>query len=494
MNLSSFDKTISPRGILLCAAIYGVATTSHAAVTISSGETQNMSCSAGVCAPTASDAVLNVTDMENLLSSGNLEITTTGSGVQADDIDIVAPFSWTDGNSLTLDAYRSITVTQSVADNGSGGVVLAANDGGNGGALSFQSGGSLSFATPASALSINGKTYVLEDSVATLAAAIASNPSGHYALSASYDASQDGVYSNSPILNKLNGTVNGLGNAISNLQIASDTRFALGLFTRVGKKGEIDSLLVTNSDVSIRDGKRNFVSVAGVLSATNHGTIFNAFASGELSYTVSKLHDQIGAGGLIGSNDGKISASGADVTVAANVGRGFAQVGGLVAVNLGSGIVEGSYATGSAASNTVAGGLVAFNDGLVENCYALGDSSVSINSYVGGLAGATDTAIGASYSTGKVSGGSGSSVGGFVGGDDSDGELSGNYWDTTTSGIANPGQGAGNIANDPGISAKTTKQLEKRLPKGFRPENLVREPADKRRLTLSHRQSATMKQ
>src|ERR1700722_10279545 len=47
-------------------------------VLISSAPTSNMSCSAGVCVPTASDAVLNATDLENLLAAGNIKVTTTG--------------------------------------------------------------------------------------------------------------------------------------------------------------------------------------------------------------------------------------------------------------------------------------------------------------------------------------------------------------------------------------------------------------------------------
>jgi hypothetical protein len=50
---------------------------------ISTAATQNMSCASGVCAPTASDAVPNVGDLESLLASGNVEVTTTGSEVEA---------------------------------------------------------------------------------------------------------------------------------------------------------------------------------------------------------------------------------------------------------------------------------------------------------------------------------------------------------------------------------------------------------------------------
>jgi hypothetical protein len=66
----------------------------HADVTISSDQTQNMSCSAGVCMPTATSAVLNVGDLATLLASGNVEVTTTGSGVEANNIGVEAPLTW----------------------------------------------------------------------------------------------------------------------------------------------------------------------------------------------------------------------------------------------------------------------------------------------------------------------------------------------------------------------------------------------------------------
>src|SRR5579863_1302147 len=74
----------------LAAAIVCVATVAHADVTISAAATQNMNCAAGVCTPTAADAVLNVGDLETLLASGNVNVTTTGSGVQAKDMRVLA--------------------------------------------------------------------------------------------------------------------------------------------------------------------------------------------------------------------------------------------------------------------------------------------------------------------------------------------------------------------------------------------------------------------
>jgi hypothetical protein len=62
-------------------------------------------------------------------------------------------------------------------------------------------------------------------------------------------------------------------------------------------------------------------------------------------------------------------------------------------------------------------------------------------------------------------------VGGLVGYDGSPpGSITNSYWDTDTSGITNLGQGAGNIANDPGITGLTTAQFQSGLPAGFDPK------------------------
>jgi hypothetical protein len=82
-------------------------TMAHADVTISSASTHNMSCSSGICAPTAKKAVLNVTDLETMLASGNVTVTTTGPGVQADNLDVNAAVSWAGANALALDAHQS---------------------------------------------------------------------------------------------------------------------------------------------------------------------------------------------------------------------------------------------------------------------------------------------------------------------------------------------------------------------------------------------------
>src|SRR5579872_3865515 len=73
-----------------------------AAVFVSSNPTKHMSCSGGVCTPTAAYAVLNVSDLANMLASSSV---TVQSGSSAMDIDLDAGLSWTSASRLTLDSY-----------------------------------------------------------------------------------------------------------------------------------------------------------------------------------------------------------------------------------------------------------------------------------------------------------------------------------------------------------------------------------------------------
>src|SRR5579862_2553999 len=119
----------------------------NATVTISSNQTQNMTCSGGVCRPTATKAVLNVGDLTTMLASGNVTVTTTGSGgVQSEDISLDSAVSWSSGATLKLDAYRSLTIDKPISVLGSGDLALATNDGGSDGALVLESKGRVSFA------------------------------------------------------------------------------------------------------------------------------------------------------------------------------------------------------------------------------------------------------------------------------------------------------------------------------------------------------------
>jgi hypothetical protein len=452
-----------------------LAPAAHGAVTISSAATSNMSCTSGVCSPAAATAVLNVGDLTTMLASGNVTVNTgTGSlAAQVEDIVVAAGFNWTSANALTLDAYRSVTVTAPVADNGSGAVSLVTNDGGSGGYLLFVSGGSLSFLGTANSLSINGAAYTLESTIADLAAAIRHKASGYYALSASYDAGRDRTYKAPPIKTKFKGTFTGLGNTISNLKITCKNT-ETGLFAYVDTNGSINSLSVAGASIKALDSAERSGSVAGVIAAANFGSVFNSFATGSIHATFSQY--PVLVGGLVGSNLGSIFDSAASTTAVAvgkKGGQAIAAAGGLAGRS--DGTIGSSFATGNAsitgraAATYYVGGLVGLDNGPVENGYAEGAVAGENTSAAGGLAGGTDSPISGSYSTGSVTAGNGSDIGGLVGFDSSHGGLSNNYWDTSTSGVTNLSQGAGTPANDPGITGETTAQLQAALPAGFDP-------------------------
>jgi len=159
-------------------------------------------------------------------------------------------------------------------------------------------------------------------------------------------------------------------------------------------------------------------------------------------------------------------------------------LGGLVGVNDGLcvsedcfGIVEESYSTGviSGSDEAMAGGLVGQNlGGKIQSSFANGKVSGGSSAFVGGLVGSnenntseqTDPIIMSSYSTGSVSGGLGATIGGLIGQDLADPGITNAYWDLDTSGVTDLSQGAGNIANDPGITGLTDAQLKSGLPAG----------------------------
>src|SRR5580704_184426 len=262
------------------ALLLGAITAAHADVVISTDPTSNISCSGGVCTPTAADAVLNVSDLESYLASGSLEVTTTGSGVQANNIDVTAPFSWSATNTLTLDAYDSITVTGAVTDSGAGGVALDTNDGGSGGALSFVSGGALTITNLKDALTINGTKYKLEKDIKGLAYDIVKHaPDRAFAMANDYDAKKDGIYRSSPVPLMFEGAFNGLGHVIANLEIADSADSQFGFFYEVQAPGTISSVGLEN--VAVRATNAN--AVGGLVGALFGGTVSNSWTSGTIN-------------------------------------------------------------------------------------------------------------------------------------------------------------------------------------------------------------------
>ncbi len=459
-----FGKTI-----VLGAALVFASTAADAAVTISSDPTSNMSCSNGVCAPTATDAVLNTNDLQTTLASGSLSVLTTNGSVQANDIAVTATFSWTTANTITLDAFHSIMVTATVKDDGAGGLSLVTNDGGSGGTLSFLGPGSIRFKNIRDVLSINGTRYKLAKSIKSLAHAIVADPNGAFALAVDYDAKPDGVYRSIPIPVNFGGQFNGLGHSISRLEIGDTADSYVGFFWALNNTGTVSSFGLKNVIVEAA----NSYYTGGLVGRMDGGTINNSWTSGTVNGGYGSA-----TGGLVGyENSGSFinSWSSAQVINLNEIG-----VGGLVGEAYG-GTISDSFATGSVSNYLCVGGLVgSASFATIANSYATGPDSGTYNAYdtVGGLVGcAENVSIGSTYSTGLVTGATGALVGGFIG---SNSNSNGNstatscYWDTTTSGTSLGVGGGDPISGE--ITGETTAQLQSGLPAGFNPSIWAENP------------------
>lgn len=448
----------------------GAATAAQADVTISSDVTQNMTCSGGVCAPTASNAVLNVGDLETLLAGGNVTVTTTTSGVQANNIDVTAEFDWSAASGLTLDAYQSITFTAPVTDSGTGSVSLVTNDGGSGGFLSFFGGNSLTIANLKDVLSINGVRYRLESSIKSLAYDIGRHPNGAFALANDYNAKRNGIFRSQPIPITFVGSLNGLGHSISNLEIIDSSDYSVGLVYELATPGSISSIGLKNVVVDSSAGYG--ANTGGIVGIQYGGTIFNSWSSGTINGGGGSA-----TGGLVGNfyASGVITNSWSSAKV---VNTNEIGVGGLVGEMSGGGAISGSFAVGHVDEYECVGGLVGDlgeGAGPITNSYARGnvDSADAMYAQTGGFIGcASGGSISSSYSTGSVAKAVAEYVGGFIG-NNAVAQMSNCYWDKSTS-KTDVGVGSGGAR---GLKGLSTKKLRSGLPQGFDPSVWAEDPS-----------------
>jgi hypothetical protein len=472
MSIAILRSAFLPRRALLLAFAMSFAaiSASHAAVEISKKPTQNMTCSAGVCTPTANNAVLNVDDLAGMLASADTTIKSTS---QNPDIEIDAELSWTSTHRLTLDSYRAIAFSQPVEVTGSGALTITTNDGGKNGDFSFAKKGHVEFWDTHSGLTINGKSYRLVEDIRALSRELRhTDGSGMFLALSKSGKPGKRSYSVSPIDKEFEGTFEGLGNTVSHLTIDSSAH-SVALFDAIGLSGMVRDLRLVQINLSANGFGDQFV---GALAGGSSGAVLNCQASGQLSASGSETI----YGGLVGVNAGSIIRSGASVVM--NVTGDNTTLGGLVGKNLfsadvGTGTIEESYASGAltGGDGSTVGGLVGENSGgRVYNSYATGAIKGGGDAVVGGLIGSYSNPetgpqprLDIAYSTGTVSGGSGATLGGSIGEDLSGHGVKSTYWDLDTSGISDPSRGAGNVANDPGITGLTTEQFKSGLPAGF---------------------------
>jgi hypothetical protein len=491
---------LNPFASLAIAVTLASGTPARADLSISKDATHNVSCSGGVCTPTAKNAVLNVGDLTNMLLAHDLTVQTGSGDGTAASISIVDGFSWADNNRLTLSAKKSITVKAAVTVAGDGALTINYNQGNVGGDLLFDGKGKIDFWNLKSSLKINGNAYTLSGDVPTLIKDIKSDLSGFHALANDTDAANEGTIDYTAVSGTLTGVFEGLGHTISNVTLGqSDCEHGqrLGFFADVGSGAAVRDVAFANAKgtsctgghaslvVAANHGTIQDVSVSGSLQSTGEGGVFmiGGVAAANFGGIVTRSQSSVtvdshnpgssAAGSLVGWSDGSISlshatgnVSGVNATLAGGL-AGFAQS------------VDQSFATGSVTTgkggrhSAAAGGLI--GSGAATNSYATGAVQGEAGSRVGGLLGfGSDTTF--SYATGAVGGANDSVRGGFVGADAEAGDLSHNYWDLDTSGIHDRHQGAGNIPDDPGIKGLSDTQLKSGLPNGFEPKVWGQDP------------------
>ena len=182
---------------------------------------------------------------------------------------------------------------------------------------------------------------------------------------------------------EFNAVFDGNDHTISNLYISrSDTDY-IGLVGLTGSDSVIRRTRLASVTVT---GGSNVGGLVGI----NNGTITASYATGTVSGTDSYV------GGIAGYNNGTITDSYTTTTVSS---ASWA-TGGLVGLNTGA--VTASHTTGSVTNtSTGAGGLVGFSSGTITASYATGD--VTSIGHSGGLVGNSAGIITASYATGGAS-------------------------------------------------------------------------------------------
>ncbi len=302
-------------------------------------------------------------------------------------------------------------------------------------------------------LNVVGSVAVGDSQYASIGGLIGSNEAGAMVVDAGVSGS---------VIDGAEGSAVGglIGPNAGTVQSAYATASVNGVSSFVGGLVAYNAGTIENSYASGAAAGTGFSYVGGLVGL-NQTTIENSYASG-----AATGGDNSYVGGLVGLNETTIENSYA--SGAATGGEG-SSVGGLVGVNQSS--LQYSFATGAAsggASSSV-GGLAGVNQGAIVAAYATGAVSDSgSGAFAGGLVGYNFGTIDQTYAVGLVSGATRPHTGGLVGVDESTpGSITNSYWNIETSGITPLSRGAGNVANDSGITGEETAKLQQALPNGF---------------------------
>lgn len=220
------------------------------------------------------------------------------------------------------------------------------------------------------------------------------------------------------------GTLDGEGKKITGLHISG---WAVedegdGLFSVVSDAGVIRNVHLV--DVHITSSTR--FGAVGALVGINRGTIEQVSVTGEVAYTkpAGVPRPPATIGGLIGFNEGTVVDAQSDVTLTSEIGGG-----GLVGYNGSDGTITHAVSGATVlAEMEIVGGLVALNEGSIENSHTLHGAEVTVTkaaegwgSEVGGLVGENKGEIRRSTSAAGVEGYM--NVGGLVGSNHAGGTI-----------------------------------------------------------------------
>ncbi|MGE5389736.1 MAG: S-layer homology domain-containing protein [Deltaproteobacteria bacterium] len=189
------------------------------------------------------------------------------------------------------------------------------------------------------------------------------------------------------------GLLEGNGHSISNLYI-NDSAATKGLFSSVNTTAIVRNLRLLDVDISGTGGEQRYGAISGHFSGAS---IINCYASGRVynpgggatgglvghcdSGTIIGCRSDVnvtgnwGVGGIVGRNCG---AALQDCSSYGNVTCNYESAGGLVGVNQGGSVIR-SFAAGIISGPRQIGGLIGYNQAVVNGCFAL-NSKIMINS------------------------------------------------------------------------------------------------------------------
>ena len=233
-------------------------------------------------------------------------------------------------------------------------------------------------------------------SVAQLAN-VTNHLSSAFALTVDLDLASAGLPPIGININQFTGGFAGQNHQLKNFTYSGSGTNYVGLFSQLGPCSWVENLSMTNVNINDPGG----VAVGGLAGYATGSTILKVAVDGQVA-------SQQYVGGLVGYHDSGSTVQGSSAAVAVTGAK--EAIGGLVGFNSGS--IDRCFATGSVTNGRRVGGLVGMNYfGTISNSYASGDVS---GNFPGGLVGTTYyTAISSCHALGKVTGIG--AVGGFAG-------------------------------------------------------------------------------